>query len=369
MAPQPLRRQRPEDVAAQGGAAAGPGHPDSHRRDVDAERGDAVRRRAGPPAGRVRSRGRRPGRRTGRARDGRPGRRPRASAARRGAGRRRSRGPGAPGGRPAARLEDVLLDEHLRHGTAPTGPRRGPRTAPARGGRTGSAERARRPRRASSGSSTSRSGGSAPRPEPGGDAAGPTAGAGDRGRHRDARAAPAGVAPRVPQPERPPAAVGGRAEPGVDPGLGEVGREQGGGHLRGVHADEQRGAGVGASAAAIRSPWVRPCCGTTANPAGSGARRRRRARAPAAGRGRGRDGVEGVGERRRRERRGPRRGRTAGASRVLLRPGYRGLREHEDRQAARPGHPGAGSTRRMSATAATVPRTVPVTFERPVRGW
>ncbi len=39
------------------------------------------------------------------------------------------------------------------------------------------------------------------------------------------------------------------------------------------------------------------------------------------------------------------------------------------RRSGPPAHPSSARTLRMSATARVVPRTVPVTFERPTRGW
>ena len=176
------------------------------------------------------------------------------------------------------------------------------------------------------------------------------------------------------QAEGPPAAVRGGAEDGragtaeLEP-LGAP-DQQVGGHLRGVHADEQGGRGRAGHGVGERGgqPGAEVALDLRArrrSRRGPGRPARRRAPRPA-GRPGPRAPRRGCRPPRRRRCRPPARGVHGGVSRVLLRPGTGALVMTRTWVRAA-GH--RASTPRMSRIVRTVPRTVPVTldFEPSVR--
>ena len=198
---------------------------------------------------------------------------------------------------------------------------------------------------------------------------GPLNRAGVRRGHRHA-AHQGGI--RCPESEPPEPPVGRRAEPGV--GDLPVHREQAGGELRRVHANQQCGSmyrGEGAGQALIEAVAA---LGHDVEPGRQPRSRLTVEHQHPAARWRGEHGVQGVGQRGL----GQGGGLPGGARRheAGLDPsGHRLLGDDEQggarsrRRRAAPGWRGhLASTRLMSLTVRTEPRTVPVTLDLPMRG-
>ena len=172
------------------------------------------------------------------------------------------------------------------------------------------------------------------------------------------------------EPEAPPSAVGRAARaprrPPATRARASASREERDRELRCVHADEER--------RPVDARRTRPRAGRRARrrPAGRPSNDRRQPGPGAGRRARARAGgpapratvAERVGERGRRDRRGLRRACTAG--RGASSPVRAGATSRARAASRRSG--GHRSTPAMSCTARTVPASVPVTFERPMRG-